>query len=209
MESSKFFLLSALLLSACPPPPQGTTLAVANRSGVATTVYVAFGADSSVVAVDWSDFCDGEVLNCSFSLAKGETQELPLAGRYVNATFSFFQPVTCNTTKAEVNLNNPNWYDISDVSLVDGFNVPVQVQFGVQTLSVLRPTGNEAAFGVYPLGCDICVARQQPSCGYAPGSEGCKAGTQYNPAVPCQAQGSVKGGGNNRVMVELIDIEPA
>jgi len=49
--------------------------------------------------------------------------------------------------------------------------------------------------GVFPVGCDICVARQQPPCGISPcGSSpndggqtcGCHIGGQYNPIVPCQ-----------------------
>jgi hypothetical protein len=148
-------------------------------------------------------------LNCNFPLAKGATQELPLAAQNLNATFSFFQPVTCATTKVELNVNNPEWYDVSDVSLVDGFNVPVRLQFGATDVTVQQATGNETKAGVYPNGCDICVARQNPPCGMQPGTDGCKAGTQYDPDVPCQLQGSVMGGGSNRVVVELIDVEPA
>ena len=54
---------------------------------------------------------------------------------------------------------------------------------------------NSQVSGVFPYGCDICVARQQPPCGIAPcGSSpndggqacGCKTGGQYNPTMPCQ-----------------------
>jgi hypothetical protein len=46
------------------------------------------------------------------------------------------------------------------------------------------------------LGCDICTARDNPPCGIAKGKEGCKAGTQYKPDVPCQNQGKKMGGGS-------------
>ena len=205
------FVLSGCI-SSCPTPNPvvGSTVTVSNTTSVGTTVYVAFGADSLVIAPDWT-FCKGnDNLNCSFQIPHGQARNLPLLGRYLNATFSFFQPVTCNTTKAEVNLNNPQWYDIGDISLVDGFNVPVQMQFNGQTIGpVLQAVGNEDALGVYPDGCDICVARQQPSCGLQPGTDGCKTGSQYDPDVPCQVQGTIMGGGNNDVMIELLDVEPA
>lgn len=213
--------LFALVFAACPTPvptpppappapvPTGSTLTVSNHSGVDTTVYVAFGADSAITSASWPFCTPNGNLNCSFSLPKQQSTDMPLGGQYVNATFSFFQAVTCNTTKAEVNLNNPNWYDIADISLVDGFNVPVKMEFAGQTLQVTSITGNEQALGVYPNGCDICVARQQPPCGMTPGSDGCKSGTQYDPDVPCQVQGVVMGGGNNDVVVELFGVEPA
>lgn len=198
-----------LFLLGCPAPTAPkTTAIVANLSQVDTTVYVAFGSDSRIQTADWS-FCSGSGLTCSFPLAKQTTQDLPLHGQYLNATFSFFQPVTCNTTKGEVNLNNPNWYDVADISLVDGFNVPMRILFDNQLISVLSPSNNESALGVYPNGCDICVARENPPCGMSPGTDGCKSGTQYDPAVPCQLQGTVMGGGSNQVIIELLDLEPA
>lgn len=196
-----------LALIGC-PAPQKTTVVVENATTVDTTVYVAFGADSQVTASNWP-FCSGEGLNCSFSLAKKSTQPLLTHAQYLNATFSFFHPVTCGTTKAEVNVNNPNWYDVADISLVDGFNVPVEMDFAGQKLIVTSAKGNETAFGVYPDGCDICTGRAAPPCGQSRNNEGCKSGTQFDPSVPCQAQGSVLGGGSNAVVIRLIDLEPA
>jgi hypothetical protein len=202
-------LFVLLALMGCPPPPPvGTTVTVANRSGVDTNVYLAFGADSAITTSDFVSFCSGSGLNCSFPLAKGSEQVLPLHGKYLNATISFFQPVACDTTKAEINVNNPKWYDVADISLVDGFNAPIRMQFAGQIIEAKRPTGNETAYGVYPFACDICTERQNPPCDYTTGTDGCKAGTQYDPEVPCQAQGSVMGGGQNAVVVELFDVEP-
>lgn len=185
-----------------------TTLQVANHTALATTVYVAFGADSAITARHWpactQDTPNG--LDCQFDLPAGATMTMPANG-YLNATLAFGKAVGCGATKVELNLNNPKWYDIADVSLVDGFNLPVKVQFGAQTALAAGSTGNERAFGVYPFGCDICVARQSPPCGIAPsptpGSAGCKQGTQYKPAVPCQLQGATMGGGNLAVVVSV------
>lgn len=187
--------------------PSRTTLGIVNPTTTAHRVFVAFGADSAVSAINWSGFCAGVGLNCVFNLpAKGQVA-LPLAGAYLNATLSVDRPVTCRTTKVELNLNNPAWYDTTDISLVDGFNVGVKVNVTSaagqsKTLGpVTGPAGNEKNYGVFPNGCDICVARQRPPCGLVPGRTGCKAGTQYAPAVPCQHQGATMGGGGTVAIV--------
>jgi hypothetical protein len=187
--------LVTLLLAVATLINAGTsTLDMTNSTKADTVVYFAFGADSAITS--WS-FCPITArLNCQFTLKAGTTKHLPLGGQYLNATISFGAPVTCNTTKAELNINNPNWYDISDVSLVDGYDNKIMIMAGGKRISIAGPTGNEKAFGVYPMGCDICVARQSPPCGMSPGKDGCKAGPdQYHPKVPCQWQGTVMGGG--------------
>jgi hypothetical protein len=200
-------LLAALLACAC--ETQGTDVSVQNGRTVGTTVYVSFGSDSKVTAADWP-FCTGSGLSCSFPLPAGETKALPNAAHaYLNATFSFDAEVGCGVTKAEVNVNNPAWYDTLDVSLVDGYSDDVQIT-AVPTggaSAVLGPplgkSGNEAVYGLFPFGCDVCVARQNPPCGIAKGTAGCKAGTQYDPAVPCQWQGPTKGGGGSATIALL------
>ncbi len=189
-----------------PPTAKSTagtaTLEIENDTAVATMVYVAFGADSAITT--WPSCPVTSRLNCQMPLAAKTTVAVPLGGQYLNATFSFDGPVTCGATKAEANLNNPKWYDIADVSLVDGFSSPLVVKAGDRMLEALRKTGNEKAFGVYPLGCDICTARQNPPCGMSPTREGCKAGPdQYHPDVPCQFQGSVMGGGTAVRIIHL------
>jgi hypothetical protein len=174
-----------------------STVVVVNDTAAAATVYLAFGADSVVLPAAFP-FCTSQppaALSCSFQLGAKASQVLPLAGQYLNVTMAFNAPVNCGSTKAEVNVNNPAWYDTLDVSLVDGFSNGVEIQTGTVMLAAFKGTGNEKALGVFPLGCDICVARQHPPCGQTPGRDGCKAGTQYAPAVPCQWQGAVKGGG--------------
>lgn len=212
-------LLIPLLLCACPRPDvdppasggAGSDLSVKTSSDA--TVYVAFGSDSAVTADDWS-FCTGSGLTCSFSL--NGTKDLPLNGAYINATFSFNAAVGCGVTKAEVNVNNPKWYDTMDVSLVDGYSNDVKITVtepGDRLSTVLGPpkgaTGNEDVYGLFPVGCDLCVQRGAPPCGIAPGPEhgdGCKLhGTQYDPVPPCQYQGKTKGGGDATILVELVD----
>ena len=198
-------LLACLLVFGCsqPLPTLGAeggeaTLLVASQRDTDTVVFVAFGADSAITS--WPVCPPTSRLNCQFPLPRHSSVRLPLAGKYLNATLAVGAPPGCGTTKAELNLNNPKWFDTVDLSLVDGFNDPMGatvVDKGAsKTLGpVLRATGNEKAFGVFPYGCDICTARQSPPCGISPGGPGCKAGTQYKPDVPCQYQGVTKGGG--------------
>ena len=211
-----FVAVAALILFAsncagCPPQPSPTpaktTVTVTNQADDAT-VYVAFGADSKVIVSDWAFCISSGPLTCNFSLTKSASQALPTAGKYLNATITSSAPVGCGTTKAELNVNNPNWYDVLDVSLVDGYSNKIEIIYKPltsTTTTTLGPpngqTGNEKVLGVFPYGCDICVARQSPPCGIAPGTDGCKSGTQYKPDVPCQFQGAVKGGGGT---VEVI-----
>ena len=185
----------------------GTGLAsatVSNDTGAPARVWISFGADSMVRASNWSSFCSASGPNCEFHLAKGASQHLPLSGNYLNATFAFDAGQICGTTKAELNINNPKWYDIADVSLVDGYSNKIKItaiepgDAGTSTLGPPKgPTGNEKVYGLFPVGCDICVARQSPPCGIKPGGSGCKSGSQYKPDVPCQYQGSVMGGGTH------------
>ncbi len=171
-----------------------STLSIANSTKAMAMVYIAFGADSIITS--WPACPTTSRLNCQMPLSAGVTAPMPLNGKYLNATISFNAPVTCNTTKAELNLNNPKWYDIADVSLVDGYSNNIEIDVGSTRLG--PPNGkedNEKVLGLFPLGCDICTARQNPPCGMSPGRSGCKAGTQYKPNVICQWQGSVKGGG--------------
>jgi hypothetical protein len=208
--------LCAVLLTACNknPAPSATTLTIQNSRTTAGNVFVSFGADSKITAADWS-FCPGKGLTCSFPIAGQTSRLMPNPkGAYINATFAFNQPVGCGVTKAEVNINNPKWYDILDVSLVDGYSNNVQIVIKPVAVkdktaaTILGPphgaTGNEKVLGVFPYGCDICVERQNPPCNIKKGKTGCKAGTQYDPKPPCQWQGTTKGGGGSAVTVELL-----
>lgn len=168
-----------------------------NLTDADVVVYFAFGADSVVLPANWP-FCPSSVrLTCQFTLPANGTQVLPLGGQYLNTTFAFGSTVSCGSTKAELNVNNPKWYDIADISLVDGYSNKIQISIdGTKLGPPNGASGNEKVLGVFPLGCDICTARQRPPCGMQPGSDGCKSGTQYKPDVPCQYQGKVMGGGS-------------
>jgi hypothetical protein len=190
--------------------PGASTLDITNDTDNSVRVFLAFGSNSVVLPSSQGlAFCQGSGLNCDFEMSKRTSRHMPLAGKYLNATISFDKPVTCNTTKAEININNPLWYDIADISLVDGFNksVAIDIVSNVESLMLGPPngvSGNEMVFGLYPNGCDICTARQSPPCGMRPGSDGCKKGTQYKPDVPCQWQGPTMGGGGSQMTVRLM-----
>ena len=218
------------------PPPTATAapgartqVSIVNQTGAATRVYVNFGADSAITQPNWASFCAGSGLNCQFTLlGNGAAQVLPNpSGAYLNATFSFDMALACGVTKAEVNVNNPSWYDVLDVSLVDGFSNKVAIiamptnGTPIQLGPPVGQTGNETAYGVYPYGCDVCVARCNPPCDIprsspllgcnascdncqGNGVDGCKAGTQSAPAVPCQYQATQIGGGGETVQVVLM-----
>lgn len=200
----KILLQLAILGSfTCNGDGTSTALTVSNDQAGAVEVFVSFGSDSKITADDWS-FCNGAGLNCNFNLAGKSSQPMPNPqGKYINATFSFAAPVGCGVTKAEVNINNPSWYDTFDVSLVDGYSNNVEMAYTplsgkAQTLGPPKgDTGNEKVYGLFPYGCDICVERENPPCGISKGKTGCKKGTQYDPDVPCQVQGTVKGGGGS------------
>jgi hypothetical protein len=201
-------LAAALLLAKCGAPQTpgartSTQVTVTNRQDVAASVWMTFGADSVVRPSDW---CDGDPC---FHLDAGESKALPNpGGRYANVTIAFNSPVGCGSTKAELNLNNPRWYDVVDVSLVDGFNEIVALVLTPSsgeptTIQPNGPTGNQRVLGLYPLGCDICVARQNPPCDIPLGNQECKSGSQSAPDVPCQVQGTPLGGGGQSVEVVL------
>lgn len=186
---------------------------IENQTAQPTVAHFAFGADSTIQG--WS-FCNTEPSGCFITVPKHSATELPLSGNYLNVTVSFDAPVGCGVTKAEVNTNNPKWYSIADVSLVDGYSNRVQISFQTNSISDAAPPAdaailgppngrhdNENVLGLFPYGCDICVARNQPPCGITAGGSGCKAGTQYNPTPVCQFQGSVMGGGET-IRVQLV-----
>jgi hypothetical protein len=190
----------------------GASITVTNDTARAATVTIIFGGGT--VVTGWP-FCAPRDAGatCSFVLDGKASKGLPLGGEYLNATLVFdgYRDGTlCGSTKAEFNVNNPKWYDILDISLVDGFSDKIEmiaIEPGGTSMRLGPPIGregNEKVFGVYPYGCDICVERQPPmACGIPAGKAGCKSGSQYNPDVPCQYQGTVKGGGT-AALVRLL-----
>jgi len=204
-------VLAVLTFAACHHHPTVTNhkldvavvLTVRNDTDKPTVANFAFGADSVVLPTSWPNCVASAPLNCALPVPAHSSVELT-AGQYLNATLAFDAGVGCGATKAELNMNNPKWYNTLDISLVDGYSNKVTIASDDKTLGPpLGREGNEKVYGLFPLGCDICTARQNPPCGMKPGGSGCKAGTQYKPDVPCQYQGAKMGGGSN-VTVSLV-----
>src|SRR5215470_8448841 len=143
---------------------------ITNKQNAPAEVYINFAADSTLKPTDLP-FCKiTGPLNCQFTLSANSSQDVPNPqAKYFNMALAFNAPVNCGSTKAEVLVNNPNWYDILDVSVVDGFNEKIQMN--------LTPTS----------GCTICAGIKNAPCGDAGAGE-CKKGSESNPDVLCQYQ---------------------
>ncbi len=220
--------------SACATPGggSGTQVTICNQSSNSATVYISFYPTSVIGVADWQSFCSGSGLNCQFTLASGASQALPNAnGKWLNFNVGFNNTGCAGngTTLGEVNVNNPTFYDILDVSLVNGYNSNIKIVATPNSGSAvtLGPpngmTGNETVYGVYPFACDVCVARCNPPCGYSKsnplncgdvgtcsncqgnGTDGCHTGSQNQPDIACQYQGTQLGGGGEGVQVILVN----
>ena len=163
--------------------PKNKQVRITNKQSAPARVYINFAADSVLKPTDLP-FCEATgPLSCQFTLAANSSRDIsnPQA-KYLNMAFSFNAAVTCGSTKAEVLVNNPKWFDILDVSVVDGFNEKIQMN--------LTPAGGKVTqkvFGVFPYGCTICAGIKDAPCGDA-GKGECKLGTESKPDVLCQCQ---------------------
>jgi len=177
--------------------PKHKNVVLVNNQSSPAGVFINFGADSVINVTNLDGFCDSQStapLNCHHTLAANSSEELPNPDfKYVNLALAFNNPVTCGATKAEVIANNPNWYDIMDVSVVDGFNNKIEIDAtarGGTTVKLGPPagiTGNQLLFGVFPFACTQCAAILNAPCG-SNGPGECHAGTESNPDPPCQYQ---------------------
>ncbi|HKB37759.1 MAG TPA: hypothetical protein VKD72_15035 [Gemmataceae bacterium] len=167
---------------------------ITNKQNAPAEVYINFAAVSVLKPTDLP-FCKVTgSLNCQFTLAANASQDVPNPqAKYLNMALAFNAPVNCGSTKAEVLVNNPNWYDVLDVSVVDGFNEKIQINLtptGGNTTQLGPPVGklgNQKVFGVFPYGCTICAGIKDAPCGDAGAGE-CKKGSESNPDVLCQYQ---------------------
>jgi hypothetical protein len=174
--------------------PKNKQVRITNKQSAPARVYINFAADSVLKPTDLP-FCEVTgPLNCQFTLAANSSQDIPNPqAKYLNMALSFSAPVTCGSTKAEVLVNNPKWFDILDVSVVDGFNEKIQMNLtptGGNVTQLGPPVGklgNQKVFGVFPYACTICAGIKNSPCGDA-GKGECKLGTESNPDVPCQYQ---------------------
>jgi hypothetical protein len=125
------------------------------------------------------------------SASAGEPSELASHSRDIPNPQAKY--LTGGSTKAEVLVNNPKWFDVLDVSVVDGFNEKIQMNLtptGGQAIQLGPPVGklgNQKVFGVFPYACTICAGIKDAPCGDA-GKGECKLGTESKPGVPCQYQ---------------------
>jgi len=186
-----------------------------NSTGADAEVYVTFLPGSAITGWDFCVANSGGEPGCHFTLPANGSKALPNDGKqHLNFNASFgAQALQCPApgggTLVEANVYDPGNFSATDISLVNGYNANVQIVVTsggwTQTLGpVPSATGNQNAFGVYPLGCDVCVARCQPGCERLTppdrpvpcsdvmgcqrcthGNAECKAGDQSNPAVPC------------------------
>src|SRR5262245_4932293 len=185
-----------LLLGPAPPPAhaKNKTVRHTNPPGAPGTGHTSFAAESVLKPSDLPFCTVTGPLNCEFTLAANSSQDVPNPqARYLNMALAFTAPVTCGSTKAEVIVNNPSWYDVLDVSVVDGFNEKIQMNVtptGGQMTQLGPPVGqlgNQKVFGVFPYACTICAGIKNAPCGDA-GAGQCKGGTESRPDVLCQYQ---------------------
>ena len=170
------------------------TVRITNRQGTQAQVYINFAPDSVLKPADVPLFKVTGPLNCEFTLAANSSLDIPNPqAKYLNMALAFNAQVACGSTKAEVLVNNPNWFDILDVSVVDGFNEKIQINLtptGGSTTQLGPPVGklgNQKVLGVFPYGCTICAGIKNAPCGDAGGGE-CKSGSESKPDVLCQHQ---------------------
>jgi len=172
-------------------------IVLVNNQSSAADVFINFGSDSAINVANLGSFCDSQStgsLNCHHKLAAKKSEVLPNPKfKYVNLALAFNHVVDCGATKAEVIANNPSWYDIMDVSVVDGYNNRIEIDAtatGKMTVTLGPPAGmkgNQQLFGVFPFACTQCAAILDAPCG-SNGAGECHAGIESNPIPPCQYQ---------------------
>ena len=171
------------------------TVTIINNQSAPATVFINFSDTSLLNSKDLS-FCRQQpALNCQFTLGAKQSQEItnPLKKKLI-MSLAFNKPVTCGSTKAEITVNNPEFCDNADVSVVDGFNEKIEIKVAAPPSTViLGPPkgllGNQEVFGVFPYGCDRCAANVSPqkACGPYPPNQ-CHGGTEHRPNPVCQWQ---------------------
>jgi hypothetical protein len=156
----------------------------------------------------------GNLETCYMSLPSGQSQALSLDefgdGQLEYAVTGggilHYPQGNCNTTLAEITTYSDGNNDAYDISLVNGQNLNVTITSSNGAEIVLNTNSLSEILqitGVYPPGCDICTGSQSPPTWAGNGGTtqncpaygqpnnqmpagSCKAGTQYNPTVPCQ-----------------------
>jgi len=185
-----------------------TTLEISNE-GPTTTVFVVFGADSCIKVEDFTFTCTGEGnttcmmtsnLNCKFTIDKGSKCTIPLENcGQSNFSFGIGGAPGCTEppspfiapTVFELNVYENNQMDTADISVVNGFTVPISAMMNDGTIlgpvTSVGGTDNANNFGVFPVGCTTCDTRVGCPCP-GPGLD-CTSNVGCHPAdlkPPCQ-----------------------
>jgi hypothetical protein len=196
-------VVTAVVLHLQPPAPEAARerARVVNLSDAGTEVYVSFGAGSEVDGSTWT-FCTPTPSGCAFPLDSDASRVLPAGSKELSVNISFDQPGGCQGSGIDLGefTINAGAYDTADISMVNGWNADMRIDVvdGEHHLTLgptQGPDSGAGIYGIFPNGCDICVARQNPPCawqtecgtpegGGAPC--GCQGGTQYNPSPVCQ-----------------------
>jgi hypothetical protein len=170
-----------------------------NEQTDAADVYITWQGTSVYGNSDW-DACKGQAMPyCKTSVGGKASVTIPNASKkWMNLNLSFNKSTfgatnQCNATLAEVDVNNPNWYAVMDVSVVNGFNEKIQINAGSTTLGpAVGKTGNQNVFGVFPYGCTTCTALNGPPCG-DDGVAQCHPTKNGGPDPVCQYQMNASG----------------
>lgn len=152
MKSKKHFLAIALLLFSSSVLAASMPTVTINGKAILT-----FPDDTSIIcrAELKQQGCTGS--GCSvggktFSFTKCTSISLTFQGG----------SGSCTNTQAELYLSTAN--STYNVSLVNGYNVPVSITGGATPVSVNSKT--DITQGAYPYGCSLCTSRTSADCGY-------------------------------------------
>lgn len=171
------------------------TITVVNNRKKKITLYMGFkGSYGSYSPKDFSGFSvapkscnkNGLVMVMNKELGPGDHVVInfdPQKGQ-ISPAFSVDR-CTWNCTQAtpqtlaEFTLQGGNSRDYADISLVNGFNYPMEITStvtGSPPIKVIRvdsATGNKNKSGVYPLYCDECNKSALPGCTFPPDQSEC------------------------------------
>ena len=230
-------LISGIIATQAFSATRGESIVVTNNTGQDQVIYfmIDFPAIPSSAKTAYSKLVypciypsdpfsgDGNDQTCHFSLPNGKSQTMPLtllpAGKVIlaiSAGKSHFPKGPCNTTLAEITLNDGGT-DGYDISLVNGRSFDIQIAPTTGQTITLSSQDPRKTLGVFPIGCSRCVdnigvapnfegngttTQNCPGYGRPPGpmpAGSCKTGGEFTP-VPnnCQID-SVPTGGNYTV----------
>ena len=172
------------------------TITVVNKRSAPVTLYMGFIGPPGWGNYSAKDFPGFSVAPSSCNMAgnvlyrtigPGEQVVInfdPNKGK-VSPAFSADQCTwNCPQTIAEFTLYGSDGYnprDITDISLVNGFNYPMELKSSsadVPTVQVDSATGNKNKYGVFPRYCDLCNASDKPGCPVPPDQSDCSPNNQ-------------------------------